>query len=98
MLAAILLKQPKCYIAEYCITCSTNATRPFVGGVCDVIQQVDTLDCTSAASSEQKAAAQRFLNAVQTISKDGLTADEELAVAELESGKYKANISRELDL
>jgi len=49
-------------------------------------------------TTEQKAAAQRFLTAIQSISKDGFTTDEELAVAELESGKYKANISRELDL
>jgi hypothetical protein len=47
---------------------------------------------------EQKAAAQRFLSAVQSINKDSLTADEEAALAELESGKYKANIYRELDL
>ena len=49
-------------------------------------------------TSEQKAAAKRFLAALNDIEKNGLTSDDEEALAELESGKYKANFSRELDL
>jgi len=49
-------------------------------------------------TAAQKAAVQSFLDAVKSINRAGLTADDELAVAELESGKYKANISRELGL
>jgi len=43
-------------------------------------------------TAEEKAAAQRFLAAMQAINKDdGLTAVEETTLAELESGKYKAS-------
>jgi len=49
-------------------------------------------------TSEQRNAAQKFLAAVKAINSVGLTSTEELAVAELERGKYKVKISRELDL
>lgn len=50
-----------------------------------------------ALTPEQKAAAQRFLMTAQTIREEGLTADDEAALAKLESGAYKPSFSRELD-
>ena len=58
----------------------------------------EQMSSSPSLTPEQKLIAQRFLTAMQTISKSGLTADDEAALAELESGKYKANFNRELDL
>lgn len=47
---------------------------------------------------EQRDAAKRFLKTVQGIQNARLGAEDEAAIARLESGKYRASFSRELDL
>ncbi|MCL1974695.1 MAG: hypothetical protein FWG61_00870 [Firmicutes bacterium] len=47
---------------------------------------------------EHKAAAQKFLAAMEAIHEDGLSEDDEAALTALENGKYRVNISRELDI
>jgi hypothetical protein len=49
-------------------------------------------------TQEQRQAAQKFLTVVRSLRKDGLDTEDEKSIAALESGKYKTNLSRELDL
>ena len=51
-----------------------------------------------ALTPEQKTIARNFLAAMQAIRDDGLSAEDEKALAALDRGKYKTSFSRELDL
>ena len=51
-----------------------------------------------ANTSNQRNAASQFIEIIKAINEDGMTADDDLAFDKLESGKYKAQFHRELDL
>ena len=47
---------------------------------------------------QQKEAAQNFLSVVKSVHSEGLSEEDKAAFADLDSGKYKLNLSRELKL
>ena len=57
-----------------------------------------SLPIEQTLTQEQRDAAQRFLTAMRTLRQEGLSLGASEALSELESGKYRANFGRDVDL